>query len=146
PGLPILRDRSSRIFKDGSGRFHDLILALPLEQVDRSHVPEKRALLDQPEPSAARVADDLEDVGDTLDGPAVHELFERKGVLARAHEQGDDLITPLPVVERRAGNAAIAERARSSDRPGPFLERTLDRIGGEPAAAFLNIDQLAKAA
>src|SRR3546814_7218061 len=79
------------MLEDGPGRFDDRILVILLEQVDRPLVREQRALLDEPEPGAAGMADDLENIGNALDRAAVHELFERESVLARAGEQRDDL-------------------------------------------------------
>src|SRR3546814_10042997 len=79
-----------------------------------------------------------------LDRAAVHELFERESVLARAGEQRDDLSALLPVMKSRAGDAAFMERARTGDRPGPFFERRLSRIVGEAAATFLKVDQFSR--
>src|SRR3546814_7350751 len=109
----LSRRRKSRIFEDCPGRFHDLIPAILLEQVDRPLAREQWASFDHPGPCTARIADDLEHVSDALHWSTIHELFERKGVLTRAREQRDDLPAFLPVVESRAGNAAIVERTRS---------------------------------
>src|SRR3546814_19933523 len=87
------------------------------------------------------MAEDLENIGNALDSVAVHELFERESVLARAGEQRDDLSALLPVMKSRAGDAAFMERARTGDRPGPFFERRLSRLVGEAAATLLKVDQ-----
>src|SRR3546814_2477697 len=130
------------MLEDGPGRFDDRILVILLEQVDRPLVREQRALLDEPEPGAAGMADDLENIGNALDRAAVHELFERESVLARAGEQRDDLSALLPVMKSRAGDAAFMERARTGDRPGPFFARRLSHIVGEAEASILQVEQL----
>src|SRR3546814_17609072 len=107
------------MLEDGPGRFDDRILVILLEQVDRPLVREQRALLDEPEPGAAGMADDLENLGNALDRAAVQELFERESVLARAGEQRDDLSALLPVMQSRAGAAASLASAGTGHRPRP---------------------------
>src|SRR3546814_5856445 len=101
PARAISPNRNSRMLEDGPGRFDDRILVILLEQVDRPLVREQRALLDEPEPGTAGMADDLENIGNALHRAAVHELFERERVLARAREQRDALPALLPVMTSR---------------------------------------------
>ncbi|MDB5579217.1 MAG: hypothetical protein JWR80_4393 [Bradyrhizobium sp.] len=87
------------LVEDRTRRCHDLVPAILFEQVDRPLVREQRALLDQPEPGTTRIAGDLEDITDTLEGTAIHELFERKGVLGRADSASDELVPPIKTAE-----------------------------------------------